>query len=33
MSEKSMRLSGICRTLLATRLAGADDPDRFFAIL
>src|SRR5262249_28559959 len=33
MSEKSMRLSGICFPLLAARLASADDANRFRAIL
>ena len=32
MSEKSMRLSGIGSALLAARLAGADNADRFRAI-
>jgi hypothetical protein len=32
MSEKSISLSGVCLTFLATGLARADDSDRFFAI-
>jgi hypothetical protein len=33
MSEKSIRLSGVCLALFAARFARADDANRFGAIL